>query len=39
LRDGDDRYAQGFTPSVGGKLSRVVVNVCKFKGTTGAYLL
>jgi hypothetical protein len=36
--DGDDRYAQSFTPSVGGKLSRVVVKVRKFKGTTGAYI-
>jgi hypothetical protein len=37
--DGDDRYAQSFTPSVGGKLSRVVVKVRKFKGTTGTYIL
>ena len=37
--DGDDRYAQSFTPSVGGKLSLVVVKVRKFKGTTGAYIL
>ncbi len=36
---GDDRYAQSFTPSVGGKLSRVVVKVRKFEETTGAYKL
>ncbi len=37
--DGDSRYAQSFTPSVAGKLSRVVVKVRKFEGTTGAYIL
>jgi hypothetical protein len=37
--DGDDRYAQSFTPSVGGKLSRVRVKVRKFEGTTGEYIL
>jgi hypothetical protein len=37
--DGDDRYAQSFTPSVAGKLSQVVVKVRKFEGTTGGYIL
>ncbi len=37
--DGDDRYAHSFTPSVGGKLSRVRVKVRKFEGTTGNYIL
>jgi hypothetical protein len=37
--DGDDRYAQSFTPTLGGKLSRVRVQVRKFKGTTGSYFL
>jgi hypothetical protein len=37
--DGDDRCAQSFTPAVGGRLSRVVVKVRKFKGTSGAYIL